>query len=74
MTIYILHILAASGTRIVLQHLGLRNWVEQLVLGTIAGIAIPAMFHMIFSRFKLLTPLGLAPLRSQKKRIEQKVA
>ncbi len=61
LTIYILHVLAASGTRIALKHIHLLVWQEQLILGTLAGILIPLCAHIFLDRMKLLSTLGLAP-------------
>ena len=60
LTIYILHVLAASGTRIALKHVHLLVWQEQLILGTLAGILIPLCAHIFLDRMKLLSTLGLA--------------
>ena len=63
MTIYILHVLAATSARIALKRFGLTHLTEELVIGTIAGIVLPVIAHVVLKRTKLLTPLGLAPLR-----------
>jgi fucose 4-O-acetylase-like acetyltransferase len=59
MTIYILHVMAASGVRIALIHAGVRDWAEQLVIGVIAGVGLPMIAHAIFQRLGLLGVLGL---------------
>lgn len=42
MAIYLMHILAGSGTRILLSRfLGVTDAAAHLILGTIAGVAIP---------------------------------
>jgi len=66
MTIYILHVLAATSARIALKRFGLTHLTEELVIGTIAGIALPVIAHVVLERTKLLTPLGLAPLPRRK--------
>jgi fucose 4-O-acetylase-like acetyltransferase len=60
LTIYVLHVFAASGTRIALQHAHLLAWRKQLILGTLAGILLPLCAHILLDRMKLLSILGLA--------------
>jgi fucose 4-O-acetylase-like acetyltransferase len=63
MTIYVLHILAGSGMRIVMLklHVPPLPWVY-LLAGTAAGVMLPMLAHVILQRLNLLAPLGLAPL------------
>lgn len=63
MTIYVLHIFAAAGTRIVLQRLHLTSSAEIIFLAsTIVGVTVPFVVHHVLLRLNLLWPLGLAPL------------
>jgi fucose 4-O-acetylase-like acetyltransferase len=61
MTIYILHILADSSARFVLNKLGLEEPAAELIFGLIAGVGLPMVAHFWLSRLNLLPPLGLAP-------------
>jgi fucose 4-O-acetylase-like acetyltransferase len=63
MTIYILHVLAATSARIALKRLRLTGMPEELVIGTLAGVGLPVVAHLVFERLSILTTLGLAPLR-----------
>jgi hypothetical protein len=67
MTIYVLHIMAGSGTRIIMQmlHVPPMPWVY-LLAGTAAGVVLPMVAHAVLQRFNLLAPLGLAPLPKRK--------
>ncbi|MFV0280370.1 MAG: acyltransferase family protein [Rhodoblastus sp.] len=66
MTIYILHLFAAGGARVVMQKLGVpADVVVYAVATTFVGIAVPMASHVIFERLGLLVWLGLAaPKRS----------
>ena len=64
MTIFVLHILVGSGARVVLRRLGMIDLPIQVAVGTLAGIFIPLFGHKVLERYKLLTPIGLAPRRS----------
>ncbi|QUS39595.1 acyltransferase [Tardiphaga alba] len=67
MTIYILHILAGSGTRILMLKLNVPHWPWlYLLAGTAAGVILPMIAHVVLQRLNLLTPLGLAPLARRK--------
>ena len=66
LTIYILHVLAAAGVRIVLTSLGARGLVELLVLCTAAGIFIPFAIHLLLERFHLLAAFGLRTPQSKR--------
>jgi fucose 4-O-acetylase-like acetyltransferase len=67
MTIYVLHIMAGSGTRIIMQmlHVPPMPWVY-LLAGTAAGVILPMVAHAVLQRLNLLAPLGLAPLPKRK--------
>lgn len=67
MTIYVLHILAGSGLRIVMLklHVPPEPW-AYLIAGTIAGVVLPLLAHLVLQRLNLLTALGLAPLARRK--------
>lgn len=66
MTIYVLHILAGSGTRIVMMklHVPQLPWLY-LLSGTAAGVLLPMLAHVVLARLDLLWPLGLAPRRAK---------
>lgn len=63
MTIYVLHILAASGARIVMVHghLPPSPWLF-LAVCTSMGVAVPFAVHRVLERRHLLGAFGLAPL------------
>lgn len=62
MTIYILHILAGSGMRIVMMKLHVPAWPwVYAIAGTVAGVLLPMLAHVTLRRLGLLTALGLAP-------------
>ena len=67
MTIYVLHILAGSGIRIVMLklHVPPEPW-AYLIAGTAAGVILPLLAHLVLQRLHLLAPLGLAPLARRK--------
>lgn len=59
MTIYLMHILAGSGTRIALNKMGIDSVGIQLMLGTLIGLSAPLLAQIIIKRFNLnflLTP------------------
>lgn len=63
MTIYVLHIFAAAGTRIMLQRLHVTSSAEVIfIVATIVGVIAPFAIHQLLQRFNLLWPLGLASL------------
>ncbi len=54
MTIYLVHILAGSGCRVILQYgLGVTNTTIQLLLGTLGGLLLPLLFYLGCNRFGL---------------------
>jgi fucose 4-O-acetylase-like acetyltransferase len=67
MTIYVLHILAGSGIRIVMLklHVPPDPWLYLLV-GTAAGVVLPMIAHVVLQRLGLLAALGLAPRAKRK--------
>lgn len=67
MTIYVLHILAGSGIRIVMLklHVPTEPWLY-LISGTAIGVVLPMIAHMVLQRLGLLPALGLAPLPKRK--------
>ncbi len=65
MTIYILHLLAGAGTRIVLQRLQAPlNSYEYLLVCSVAAIVIPMACHVALRRRHLLGPFGFGWSRS----------
>jgi fucose 4-O-acetylase-like acetyltransferase len=75
MTIYILHILAGSGTRIVMLklHVPPSPWLY-LLIGTAAGVLLPMLAHVVLRRLGLLTALGLAPPQTRAPQAEPSLA
>ena len=60
MAIFVMHILAAAGTRGLLLKLHVPvNLPLYLFLGTFVGVAAPVLAFLVFRRFGLLTVLGL---------------
>ncbi|KPF78550.1 hypothetical protein IP88_03395 [alpha proteobacterium AAP81b] len=59
MAIFILHIMAVAGTRIIAIKLGLASVPLLLVLTAIAGLTAPLVAYAIFERFGLVKRLGL---------------
>jgi fucose 4-O-acetylase-like acetyltransferase len=67
MTIYVLHILAGSGMRIIMLKLHIPPWPWlYLLAGTAAGVVLPLLAHSVLLRLHLLPAFGLAPLRRRK--------
>ncbi len=62
MSIFVMHVIAASGCRIILQRLGVEDAPLLLVFCTVAGIILPALAHAALARAGLLAFFGLAPL------------
>jgi len=61
MTIYVLHILAGSGTRILMLKLQIPQWPwVYLLAGTAAGVVLPLIAHAVLQRLHLLAVFGLA--------------
>ncbi|MEB0178349.1 acyltransferase, partial [Undibacterium sp. CCC3.4] len=66
MTIYLMHVLVASGLRIVLSKLlGVSNLAVHLLLGCLAGVAIPILIDRLSKRsaFSSLAYLFYPPRR-----------
>ncbi len=54
MIIFLVHILAGSGSRIILSKVfGISNWYIHIVIGTIVGVVAPVVFYKIATKFKL---------------------
>ena len=54
MAIYLMHILAGSGTRVILKNLlGIQSTSLHLVVGTFLGVAMPLVALFIINRYKL---------------------
>lgn len=70
MAIYVAHILAASGTRIVLLKFGIDSLAIHLVAGTLAGIGLPYLMLKLVehSRWRVLLGLGKPPSTSPQER------
>lgn len=73
MTIYLMHILAGSGTRVILsKFLGVDTTAVHLVLGTLIGLAAPLLAQIVIKHYNLYFLLGppklisLASLRLRK--------
>lgn len=60
MTIYLMHILAGSGVRVILsKFLGIDSIAAHLVVGTLIGLVAPLLAQIVINRFNLhflLTP------------------
>ena len=54
MAIYLLHIILASGIRIILLKLGINNMVIQVIFGFIFGIFIPIILDKFYMKVKIL--------------------
>lgn len=64
MPIYLAHILAGSGTRIVLMHFHVDNLYLQLCLGVIGGLAFPLALYFVAARLHLEKWLGFPKARA----------
>ncbi|ADW75176.1 acyltransferase 3 [Rahnella aceris] len=54
MVIFLVHILCASGTRIILSKVfGINNWYLHMIAGTIAGLVIPIIFFELVKKLNL---------------------
>ncbi|RJT47049.1 acyltransferase family protein [Rahnella woolbedingensis] len=54
MVIFLVHILCASGTRIILSKVfGLSNWYLHIIAGTIAGVFVPILFYWLVQKLNL---------------------
>ncbi|MFT4252814.1 MAG: acyltransferase [Caulobacter sp.] len=62
MTIYVLHILAASGVRVACKAAGVDPpWPVDVALGLSVGVLAPLAVYAALRRYDLLWPFGLAP-------------
>lgn len=60
LAIYVMHVLAGSGARIVLQKLlGITSVSLHLLVGTVLGIVLPLLALRVFERLGLRVALGL---------------
>jgi fucose 4-O-acetylase-like acetyltransferase len=65
--IYLMHVMAAAGTRVVLMKLGItQDPITLLILCTLAGLLLPLAAVAVFSRLGLLEALGLARMRARR--------
>ncbi|MNN93791.1 hypothetical protein D3C81_2123080 [compost metagenome] len=54
MTVYLMHIIAGSGARVVLnKFLGIQSPSAHLVIGTLVGLAAPLVAQAIIKRYRL---------------------
>ena len=54
MTIYLMHILAGSGVRVILsKFLGIDSIAAHLVVGTLIGLVAPLLAQIVINRFNL---------------------
>ena len=62
MTIYVLHVIAGSGARVIMfkLHVAANPWLY-LVIGTSVGVVVPICVHLLLKRVNLLAAFGLAP-------------
>jgi fucose 4-O-acetylase-like acetyltransferase len=58
MPIYLVHILAGSGARIVLMHLHVDNLYVQLFAGVICGLAVPLVLYLVVQKLQLEKVFG----------------
>lgn len=55
MSIYLMHILAASGSRVIFKKLfGVESVIAHLIIGTAIGIGAPLLAHFLIRKYKLL--------------------
>lgn len=54
MVIYLVHILAGSGSRVILNNFfHIKNWHAHFILGTIAGITLPIIFYTVTKKINI---------------------
>jgi peptidoglycan/LPS O-acetylase OafA/YrhL len=54
MVIYLVHILAGSGSRIILSKVfHIQNWYIQIIFGTIIGIGAPIIFYALTKKLNI---------------------
>lgn len=71
--IYLLHVFATAGTRIVLEHIGVHRIWELFLGGLVMGIAVPIAFQLAFRNVSVVRTLvlgerGLSVARSVRRR------
>jgi fucose 4-O-acetylase-like acetyltransferase len=78
MTIYLMHVIAGSGVRVVLSKLmGIQSPAAHLIIGTLIGIAAPLLAQVIIKRYRLgalLAPPKSVSADSLLQRIQRKQA
>lgn len=72
MTIYVMHVLASAGLRIIMTklHVPTVDWLYALAC-TLVGLVVPLVAHVLLGRFNLLWVLGLAPIPKSKRRASE---
>lgn len=64
--IYVMHILATAGARIILVKLGIESPVSHLIIGTTAGVVLPLLALWVLQRLGIAKSVGL-PQSTKKK-------
>lgn len=59
LSIYVMHILATAGSRIILSSFGLNNSFVHLLIGCFAGVVLPLLAQYILQRWKVAEWFGL---------------
>jgi len=59
--IYVMHIMAAAGVRVVLMRFGLSDPLTLLLLGTLGGLCLPLVALWVLQRLRLAKLVGLPP-------------
>ena len=72
MTIYVMHVLASAGLRIIMTklHVLAVDWLYALAC-TLVGLVLPLVAHVLLGRLNLLWVLGLAPFPKSKRRASE---
>lgn len=73
MAIYVMHVIAAAGIRVILKMLHVHPPMLHLLLGTMAGLLLPLLAQSLFKKFNLLSLAGLAPRAKRKTAEENRV-
>lgn len=53
MAIYLIHVLAGGGARVLLKSIGIEAFVPHVIIGCLAGLFIPLLFAVIISRLRI---------------------